>query len=258
MTFFNQQVISPNLYEDAVRAAAQVLSLPNDLFPFVYGGVSNRVGPEPRQDDTEIRAFNLFAAPPIDIPGTPAKREPKIIPTPLEEEYPKDRLSDRSSAGESGNYSGQERLTQERQVQVQRMETRDNSTISLETHAEPGREATNANQLRRSREARGRWLVPPGPFDDYVDTSHCDKSQRSWDQEPISSGVLATYASVVRGIPKSGGSNALVKFEEYSAGSGESCHSSQESHISQEGSFNNHRKIGLNLFSDHSDAEMGT
>ncbi|CAE6492029.1 unnamed protein product, partial [Rhizoctonia solani] len=260
--------IPPTLYEDAFRAAARTLKLQDALL-----GAQSNVTLTPwlassSKNDREIRTFNLFAPAEVNVlDGIPPDPEPRMAVTFQRDHSLKIVLSgapDEENRLNIGNQTGDN----SRQGHDRQPENNKASDLPDRSHRKLGMDPSKGTkppptQIKPAGEIQtnpGRGSMALSPLDRYVLRSHPSHSRRTSDQVKLSPDHSNAHGKAndreptgtTRSVPKLDSTRVAWEF----ASAESSPTSSQEIEVSLTTGEGNSRTIGLQLFDDHSQANV--
>ncbi|KAH7341814.1 hypothetical protein B0J17DRAFT_714980 [Rhizoctonia solani] len=183
--------IPPNLYENAIRVAAQTLKLQDALLGVQTNTSLTPWHTRPNKDDSEVRAFNLFTSAQVNVlDGTPLNPNPnpRMEMAFQEERAPQNKLSGAMDKENRLNIGKQTRssLGHDRQDHMEDKALND----PVMPHAKPRMEtpkgakppASPKKPTRKARSNLGGGSMPPSPLNRYVLRSHPSHSRRTYNQ----------------------------------------------------------------------------
>ncbi|CAE6410772.1 unnamed protein product [Rhizoctonia solani] len=160
--------IPPTLYEDAFRVAARTLKLQDALLTHQANASLTSYSTRPSEDDSGIRAFNLFTPVQINVlDRNTTDPEPRTMIRFQDRQNPKTRLSDTLGQENGLDVGNQPRnsLTKDRQGPDQSWKKDSSSELLVSPHREPrletpkGTNPPNPPQRRRTRKIRSHWNI---------------------------------------------------------------------------------------------------
>ncbi|CUA76061.1 hypothetical protein RSOLAG22IIIB_02068 [Rhizoctonia solani] len=240
------------LYEDAFRAAAQTLKLQDALLG-VQTNVTLARWHTPSENDSDIRAFNLFMpAEANTLDGMSPDSEPRMTVTFQGDHSPKDSAMDKENRPDIGN--------QARNSSTQDAENNKTSDLPTKPHGKPRMETPIGTKppppprkpTRKSQSNSGKKPMAPSPLDIYVLRSHPSHSRRTSDQVNLSSNHSNVHGEADHREPIVTTQSAARMDIALDFASAESSPSpSQGIGASLTTGNGNNRTIGLQLFDDH-------
>ncbi|CAE6435239.1 unnamed protein product [Rhizoctonia solani] len=259
--------IPHTLYEDAFRAAAQTLKLQDALLGVQTNATLTPWITRSNKNDSEIRSFNLFAPAEVDIlDGIPPDPEPRMAVT-----FQRDHKQNVSSGAldEENRLSvGNQTGNNSRQDHDRQAENSKVSDLPVRPHGKPRMGPPKgtkppSTQIKPAGEIRtnsGRGSMALSPLDRYVLRSHPSHSRRTSDQVKLSSDHSNVHGKANDREPivttRSASKLDSVRIALDFASAESSPSPSQEIGLSLTTGEGNSRTIGLQLFDDHSQANV--